>query len=135
MQPWNKLMAQKHTGPFLGAVKDITSRTMIYVSMLNFIQVTATFYYTTLRPPILQYTPWLNFGIYFGVLVIFVVLIMLFEYKLVMPSTFTFINQQEYAHENLIRRDMQEIKTILDRKTCPHCGKEIYGKEKDSTIN
>jgi hypothetical protein len=119
------LAKQRNTGPLLGAVKDLASRVMIYLSLLNFVQISATFFTVTLKPNFLQHAPWLNFWIYFGALLLFTTLIMLFEYKLVMPSTFTFINKQEYTHENLIRQDLLEIKTLLAKKICPHCGKEL----------
>ena len=122
-----KLLSQVNTGPFLGAFKDLASRTMVYVSALSFFQVTATFYNTTLKPSFLQYVPWLSFWIYFLTLVVIVLLIMLFEYKFIVPSTYTFINRQEYIHENLIRKDLVLIKAKLgiEKLKCPHCGKEI----------
>ncbi|MBU1067413.1 hypothetical protein KKE60_06470 [Patescibacteria group bacterium] len=111
----DKFKRQYNLGPGLGAFKDLASRTMIYVSVLSFTQISATFYYTTFKPSITQLVPWMSFGLYFIVLIVLVLLIMLIEYKFIVPSSFTFQNKQEYLHENLIRKDIRELTKKLER--------------------
>jgi len=103
------LSKQYNLGPWLGGFKDLASRTMIYVSVLSFTQISATFYYTTLKPPFEQYIPWINFGWYFLVLVTVVLVLMLLEFKFMVPSSYTFSNKQEYTHRNLIREDLEKV--------------------------
>ncbi len=113
MQPVVKkskgLAKQYNLGPWLGGFKDLASRTMIYVSVLSFTQISATFWYTTLQPAISKDVPWLSFGLYFTTLVLGVLVIMFIEYKFILPSSYTFLNKQEYLHKNLIRQDIEEV--------------------------
>ncbi|KKN23701.1 hypothetical protein LCGC14_0902260 [marine sediment metagenome] len=114
-----QLGKQYNLGPWLGGFKDLASRTMVYVSAISFTQITATFYYTTLFPNLKETVPWLTFWMFFGTLVLMVLVIMLIEYKFILPSSYTFLNEQEYKHENLIRKDIrllqEEMKTEIQK--------------------
>jgi hypothetical protein len=103
--------------PLIGALKDILTQTLFYVSAINFILIAATAYGTTLGGPIQHSFPWLKFPVFMGFLFLVVITGMFIEYKYVYPSLYCFKNQQEYTHENLIRKDLEEIKrTLKDMK-------------------
>ena len=104
-----RLTKQYNLGPWLGGLKDLASRAIFYLSLLNFVQISATFYYLTLRPNYLQYISWLNFWTYFGTLTFLVLIVMILEYKFIIPSMYTFLNRQEYLHQNLLKKDLKEI--------------------------
>lgn len=130
MKLWRKLSRQYNFGPIVGGFKDLASRTMIYVSVLNFILISATAYHTTLKDFIFQYSPWVTFPVYMAFLIIVVLIAMALEYKFIVPSSYTFLNKQEYEHRNLLRRDLRKIMKHLgisseEKPKCPHCGKEI----------
>ena len=114
MRLLHKATKQYNSGPWLGGFKDLASRTIMYLSALSFTQISATFYYTTLKPVVAQHAPWISFGLYFSVLVFLILLIMLLEYKFIVPSSYTFQNWQEYSHQNLIRGDLRKILDRLD---------------------
>jgi len=109
MRLLHKVSKQYNSGPWLGGVKDITARTMFYMGLLNFFQISAIFYYTTLKPTYSQSLLWISFGVYLGILTLLFLAVMVLEYKFVIPSTYTFQNRQEYLHQNLIRKDLKEI--------------------------
>jgi len=104
---------QYNLGPWLGGFKDLASRTMVYVSAISFTQISATFYYTTLYPNLKNTAPWITFWVFFATLVLVVLAIMLIEYKFIIASSYTFLNKQEYEHENLIRKDIRTLRTEL----------------------
>ena len=111
-----KILAKQYNlGPWLGGLKDLASRAIFYLSLLNFVQISATFYYITLKPSYQQTIPWVNFGLYFGILLSLVLIVMFLEYKFVIPSMYTFLNRQEYLHQNLIRKDLKGVGARLGK--------------------
>lgn len=93
----------------IGALKDLLMRTTFYISILNFLMLAVTAYYTTVR----YFLPF-PFWLFFLCLLLIVGIAMLIEYAIVMPSQISFINWQIYTHNNPIRRDLEEIKSELD---------------------
>ncbi len=107
------LVRQYNFGPWLGGLKDLFSRTTLYISIINFILIAITAYEVTLKSLILQYVPWMSFWVYFLTLVAIVLLVMVLEFKFIVPSHYTFINKQEYEHQSLYAKDLKEIKERL----------------------
>lgn len=110
----NKLLKQYDTGAHIGGLKDLALRTMVYVTAMNFILLVITAYSVSLRSWMAHYVTWFNFPVFLGILIGLLLLAMLIEYKFILPSTWHFINQQQYEHKNLIRRDLNEISRRLD---------------------
>jgi len=110
-----KLLARQYNfGPWLGGFKDLFSRTMLYISIINFILIAITAYHVTLKVFLLQYLPWMSFWMYFIGLVVIVLLAMVLEFKFIIPSHYTFLNRQEFEHQNLIRKELEGIKKELE---------------------
>ena len=109
-------MKQYNSGPLLGGLKELASRTMTYVSFINFTLMAITAYEVSLRTFFHQYIPWMSFALYFSLLILLVIVAMVIEYKFIIPSHYTFLNKQEYQHQSLLARDLQLIKEHLGIK-------------------
>jgi len=110
---WSRLTNQYKVSGKIGGLKDLLGRTLFYVSIINFILIAVTAYHTTLRDTLLSWFPWLNFSIFLGVLVVGLLLMMILEYKIVLPSTWAFTNKQQYEHQSLIRKQLDGIEKTL----------------------
>jgi len=100
---------QRRVSKVIGAVKELMSRVTFYVSVLNFLMLAVTAYYTTIR----HVLP-IPFWIFFAILIVIVIIAMILEYTIVLPSQIAFINWQVYTHENLIRRDLEKVMKKLE---------------------
>jgi len=80
----------------------------VYLSMINFALIAPTAY-AVLKPSIVGIIPWMSFGVFIGILVGIVLVVMFLEYKFMMPSHIAFLNEQKYKHESPIRLDLEEI--------------------------
>ncbi len=106
------LLRQYHI-PYLGGLKDIAMMTVFYMSIINFILIATTAYYTTLRPFILEHAPWFKLWMFIGALVVVALCGMVLEYKFMYASYFTFRNKQEFEHQNLIRLEIEKLREDL----------------------
>ena len=109
----SKLTKQYHISGWVGALKDLFTRVVFYVTALNFVLLAATAYHTTLRETIQSQLPWLTFPVFLGVLVVLVLISMVIEYKIVLPSTIAYLNEQGYKHQNPIRAQLDRIEKML----------------------
>ncbi|MFC2007057.1 hypothetical protein ACFLVB_00415 [Chloroflexota bacterium] len=110
---------QYNVGPWPGALKDLTGRALFYMAPINLFMLAATTYHVTARDYIWQFAPWVNFWMFFSGLVFVALCAMVIEFKVIVPSSITFSNNQSYKHGNLIRQDLetilQEIQSIGSR--------------------
>lgn len=101
------LPSQRNTGQVIGAVHSLLGRTTFYISIINFFLLIVTAYYTTLR----NFIP-VPF-IWFLISMVFIIVIaMILEYVVILPSSVMFSNMQSYKHDNPLKDD---IKLILNR--------------------
>jgi len=133
------ILKQYSFGPWVGAFKDLVSRTMFYMTPINLFMLAATTYHVTARDFIWQYAPWVNFWMFFAVLIIAGLCAMAIEYKVIFPSSVTFSNAQGYKHGNLLRRDldiiMSEIKKMEAKLDAMNARYQEYSENNgDSTI-
>ncbi len=103
------VLRQYNVGPWLGALKDLSGRTMFYMTPINLFMLAATTYHITAKAFISQFAPWVNFWLFFGGLVLVAIVAMIVEFKVVFPSSVYFSNIQSYKHGNLIRQDLESI--------------------------
>lgn len=115
MKFWRSLTKQYKVSGKIGGFKDLLMRTLFYVSIINFILIAVTAYSITLRGTLQSWFPWFNFPIFLTVLVVGLLLMMILEYKVVLPSTWTFTNRQQYEHQNLIRKQLDRIEQTLKK--------------------
>ena len=108
-----KILKQYAIGPWLGALKDLVSRTMFYMTPLNLFMLAATTYHVTARDFLWQYAPWINFWVFLSGLIVVALVALVIEYKIVFPSSVYFSNIQGYKHGSLVRRDLETIISAL----------------------
>lgn len=104
-----KILKQRDVGSQLGGAKELLMRTMFYITAINFLLIAVTAYHTTLR----VYFP-ISFWGFLGILVAIVVIAMVLEYKIILPSSIVFLNTQAYKHKNPLVDDVLEIKKKLE---------------------
>jgi len=101
-------LKQIETGTTLGGVVVLLQRCQFYFSLLNFLMILATFYYTTLKHVIP--VSFMQFVVFMaGILLV----LMLIEYMIVYPSIVAFQVHQAYMR-NPLRRDVEEIKQEIE---------------------
>jgi hypothetical protein len=89
---------RQHKVPIIGPITDVLSYGAVWIGMLNFLMIAITLYWTTLRPHLLRYVPWMNMGIYLACLFALVCLLLLFVYKFIVPSYYEFRGRQYQRH-------------------------------------
>ena len=94
---------------YIGAVKNILTRSMFYLSLINFLMLAITSY-TVVISGIINVPFW----VFILGLACIVVVALVFEYCVMLPSEMAFINHQVYVHNNPIKNDLGEIKDQLD---------------------
>ena len=105
-----KIIKQGDIDVWLGGAKELVMRTMFYITAINFLLIAVTAYHTTLRP----YLP-ISFWGFLAFLVVVVIIAMVIEYKIILPSSIAFLNAQVYKHRNPLVDDILEIKKKLER--------------------
>lgn len=109
------ILKQYDVGIWLGAAKDLFSRTAAYAGFISFILMVPTAY-GVWGDALRNYLPWINFWIF--ALIVFPSVFLLgavAEYKFIMPSGLGWRNYMQYKHRNLIRRDIRELNNRLQR--------------------
>lgn len=94
----------------LGAMVSLVSYTAFWISLMNFVLVSLIAYNTTIKTIVWEFAPWFNFWWYLAFIAVVVLIIMVIEYKVIIPSRQRFLSGQEYAHESPIRRDLESLK-------------------------
>ena len=114
-----KYIKQKELGTFLGGLRTIFTRTQTYFSIINFLLILITAYYTTIRHVI----PWLSFYIFFICLILLLCGLMVFEYSIMFPSDLAFQLHHMWRPERnpmyneikYIQKDLDDIKSRLEK--------------------
>lgn len=94
---------------YIGAAKNIFTRSMFYLSLINFLMLAITSY-TVVISGIINVPFW----VFILGLSCIVAIALVFEYCVMLPSEMAFINHQVYVHHNPIKDDLDEIKKQLD---------------------
>lgn len=109
--------------PYIGPVKALLASTMFYIGIVQFLLIAVTSYQVSVSPWATQHLPWLTLWIFLGLLLVFVLITLVIEYKFVLPSIYAFGNSQGYVHNSPLVADMQkalreleEIKAKLGEK-------------------
>ena len=127
-----KLGKQRNTSPRIGALIHAYSSTAILYSPLTLIGVATTVYGLWGRDMITEWLPWFTFPMLVGCMVGFILIMMVFFYKVIIPSQVAWSVQQDYKHRNPLVKDIQkviknqgEFKETLERHELPFDVKEI----------
>ena len=94
---------------YIGGLKLLLARSSFYISILNFLMLASTSYVVVIKKYF--YIP---FWLFLLSMVAVVVVVMIFEWAVMLPSEISFTNWQTYEHNNPIRKDLEFIKQDLD---------------------
>lgn len=103
------LAKQKNMSPHLGALINIYQTTAIMYAPLTLIGVATTVYGLWGGDLIRKYLPWFTIWHLLGCMVLFILVAMIFFYKIVIPSIVAWSMQQAYKHRNPVATDLQNI--------------------------
>ena len=103
------LFRQYGIGNWWGAFKNVAAGSSMYVTIINLVLIAVTAYGTTIAPWLQGQGLNIPFITFFGVLFMIVLIIFAFEYKLSIPSQFSFWNDQWWRHNNPIKRKMDKM--------------------------
>ncbi len=104
------IFKQYNMGPGLGMAKDTFGRAMTYQAPVTLLLMLLTAYNTMMLREELRYiTQWFNFLYFVGIIFFVVLLLMLFVWKVEMPSSIRMGNQQQFKHHNLLSQQIEEM--------------------------
>ena len=83
-----------------GAILRMWAGTQIYQGIVNSCLLIATAYNTTLRDWLQIYASWLNFPLFFGILLSGNLIMMILHFKYIQPSLISFDATQGFKHKN-----------------------------------
>ena len=100
---------------WLGKLKFLGTHISTYATAMILAFTATSTYSTSVRPWLLGQGIDFPFIIYVGIVVVFIALLFIFDYKAVMPGFFNLWNKQWYEHGNQMVADIRELKEQLDR--------------------
>jgi len=104
-----KLAKQRNMSPHIGALINIYQTTAIMYAPMTLIGVATTLYGLWGAELIKEYFPWFTVWHLLGGMVAFILVMMVFFYKIIIPSIVAFSVQQTYKHRNPMAADLQNI--------------------------
>ncbi len=112
-------LLKQHNIPRLGALVDSLYTSLPILGIINFLSILTVLYATT-REYLVIWVPWLTFWMFVGFLVGLTIATMLFIYKFVLPSVWTFRQKQMFGYESAIvdelRTLQKDIKELKEKK-------------------
>lgn len=114
MQILRKLIRQHRPRLWLGAARDMLSRAQTYYALLNLplLLVTA---YTVREATIKKYVPWFTLPMFFGILLVGIIIVIIIDYKIVYPSVIAFHQHEAWKHRSLARKNLDKQRRRLDK--------------------
>jgi len=115
MKEWGRKLAsnifrQHNVGVWWGGFKNVATSVMAYVTFLNLIFVAPVAYAMVVDPWLTEQGVTLPFSVFMGLLFLGIVLIFVLEFKVSIPSTYYFWNEQWWRHKNPMRKEMGNLK-------------------------
>ena len=109
------LLRQKNIGDWWGGIKFVSSQVSLYVTVLNLVLLTITAYYTSISPWLHGRAIAIPFWVFILSIVALLAVVMVIEYKMSLPSFFSFWNSQFYQHGNELRTDIEALQKGINR--------------------
>jgi hypothetical protein len=100
---------------WLGKLKFLGTHISTYATALILAFTATSTYSVSIRPWLIEQGIDLPFIFYVAVVVVFIGILFIFDYKAVMPGFFSLWNKQWYEHDNQMVVDIKELKEQLDR--------------------
>jgi hypothetical protein len=108
-----KFLKQENTGQWWGGFKAVVSSSSSYASWVS-MGMQAVVLYTVTSPTMNEKNIAIPFWVFCLVLGILAISILMFEWKVTIPSAVRFTNAQAYKHDNPIRTDLEHIKSDIE---------------------
>ncbi len=109
---WTILKQKRNVSLLPGAILQMWGGAQIYQALVNSFLLIATAYNTTLREALHAYVPWLNFWMFFCILIFGNFTMMVIHFKFIQPSIQGFNATQGFK---LINPSVDVLKKILER--------------------
>ena len=109
-----RLAKQNNTSPRIGALINVYQTTAIIYAPLTLIGVVTTLYGLWGSTIAKEHLPWFTVYHLVGFMVVFILIMMVFFYKVIIPSIVAFGMQQQYKHRNPLVTDIHEVLLKLD---------------------
>ena len=99
----------------LAALQVQFNASLIYLNLWSTAMLALTFWHTTGGELSAKYAPWMNIGVFALCWLVWMLFVMWFDYKFVLPARQGFMNVQAVKHENPAMALMEEMrKTQLE---------------------
>lgn len=85
-----RFLGQQKVLPGIGEFKETLSQVLFWGSIVNWLMVAGTFYYTTLR----NIAPWFSLKWFIATIIVGVIVVFVVEFKYVVPSIWAFRGKQ-----------------------------------------
>ncbi len=113
----NLLLKQYNMGMGLGMLKDSYGRAAAYQMPVTMFLALLTAYNTMmLRPELSHITQWFNFPLFVGIAVVSMLFLMLFVWKVEIPSSVKYVNKMAFQHHNLIKELIEGMEERQNKK-------------------
>lgn len=99
----------------VGFVRTMMAYLMFYLAPINFLLLVWTAWHTTISLWAYDHAPWLNIWIFLLIISVVLLLGLILEFKLVLPSMVAFQNTQAYQHSNPIAADFRTVMAKLEK--------------------
>ena len=110
-----KRLFKQHRIPLVGGFKDMLAQAVFYISMINFVLIAITAYNSTIREYAIELMPWFKLWMFFGILIMLVLIAMIFEYKYIAPSLYSFRSKQMFGHKSDVTDTLKRIEAKLTK--------------------
>ena len=110
------IFKQYDIGPWWGALKSTIGSASLYLTIFNTAMIAPMAYVTWASPWLLQMGIAVPFWVFGVAILIGILIVLLYEYKLSTPSNFIFWNAQFWKHDNPIKAKMEEHDKRFDEQ-------------------
>lgn len=109
-----KLTKQRNMSPRIGGLINVYQTTAMIYAPLTLMGVVTTVYGLWGSSVIAEHLPWFTVYHLLGFMVGFILVAMIFFYKIIIPSQIAFGMQQQYKHRNPLVTDVHKVLRKLD---------------------
>ena len=109
-----KKLFKQYKVPWVGGAKEMLAQTVFYIAMINFVLIAVVAYNSTLRGFIIGWMPGFKLWMFFGILIMLVLVAMVLEYKYIAPSLYSFRSKQMFEHESKVTDTLERIEAKLN---------------------
>ena len=93
---------------WIGPLVDSLYTSLPVLSIINFLSI-ITVLYTTIQENLMPWAPWLRFWMFATGMCVLVIIMMVLIYKFVLPSLWTFRNNQMHGYESVLMKEVQQL--------------------------